>query len=144
MARDAALGDASAAVAVVRDTPVKMGKEGGVDAADPAIVKVGGVLAGVVLSAVGGDAAEELDVGFEGKGGEVQGDARTEEGTVDVAGEIAADVGGDSDGTQIGKAVVGAKGTGGGPAGVVDLALFGADGSVDRESGLGMKVCGED
>ena len=68
---DALLGDAGGAVAVVCDAPVEVREDAGVDASYPAVVGASGVLRAVVGAAVGGEAAEEFDVGLERKQGSV-------------------------------------------------------------------------
>ncbi len=133
------LRDSSAAVAVVSDTPVEVRKDGGVDSADPVIVCVGGVLGAVILLVVGGEAAEDFDVRLERDERKLEGDARAEEATVDVVGEIAASVDCEIDRAELGDAEVEAEGSGCGPAFVVDFGFFTAYGAVDRESGLGVE-----
>jgi len=90
MAGDSLLGDAGGAVAVVGDTPVEVGKNCGVDAADPAIVRACGVFSAAARTAVGGESAEKFDVGFEREERSVKGYSWSEEPAVDVVGEIAA------------------------------------------------------
>ena len=144
MAGDVAFGDAAAAVAVVGDAPVEVGENGGVDTADPTVVAAGGVLGSAAHGAVGGEAAENFEVGFEREGWKRECDARAEEAAVDVPGEIASGVGCDSDWSETGETVVEAEGSGGGPAFAVDLGLLCADGSVDADFGLGVEVGGGD
>lgn len=144
MAGDVALGNAAAAVAVVGDAPVEARENGGVDAADPTVVTAGSVLAPAVYGAVGGEAAEDFEVGFEGEGWECECNARAEEAAVDVTGEIATGVGCDGDWSEMSEAVVEAEGSCGGPAFAIDLGLLGADGSVDTKFGLRVEIGGGD
>jgi len=144
VAGDVALGDAAAAVAIVGDAPIEAGENGGVDAADPTVVAAGGALGSAAHGAVGGEAAEDFEVGFEREGWERKRDARAEETAVDITGEIAAGVGCDGDWSEVGETVVEAEGSGGGPAFAIDLGLLGADSSVDAKFGLGVEVGGGD
>src|SRR5271170_5557412 len=140
---DTLLGDTGWAVAVIGDAPVEMGEDSGVDAAYQAVVRAGGVFGTVVCAAVGGESAEQFDVGFKGEERNVKGHARAEETAVDVVGEISAGIDGDRDGSCLEESIVEAKGSGGGPAFVCDLGLLAAHRSVDREFSLCVQVGGE-
>lgn len=137
MAGDVGLRDAGGAVAVV-DAPIDTRKDGGVDASDPSVVAAGIVFGAVVLGAVGGDAAEDFDVGFDREGGKRERDAGAEEAAVYVAGEVSAGVAGDRDGAEMGEAVVDAEGPGKRPGFLIDLGFFASGSAVDAEFGLGV------
>jgi hypothetical protein len=134
----AELGDA-AAVAVVDDAPVEVGDESEIDAGDPAIGEVVRVPGAVTLRAIRGFAEEEFAVGHDGEYRNFYSETRAENAAVDVSGEVAADVGGEIEGTEVSKAVIEAEGAGGVPTGVLKAASFRSPGAVDGEFGLGVK-----
>src|ERR1700744_4795171 len=111
MAGDVGLGDGGRAIAVV-DAPIDTRKDGSVDASDPSVVAAGVVFGAVVLGAVGGDAAEDFDVGFDWHCRKGERDAGAKECAVNVAGQVTSGVAGDCDGAEMGETVVDAEGPG--------------------------------
>jgi hypothetical protein len=141
--RVSAVGGVVDAVAEVGDTPVDVGKDGGVQTDDVAVGEVvrdfeaGG-------GAVGGDAEDEFAVGFDGDDRNLYGDAWAEEAALDVAREIAASVDREINGSEVVEAVVEAEGSGSVPIIVGQTAFFATAGAVDRESGLSVEVDGKE
>ena len=73
------------AVAEVDDSPVDVGKDGGVEADYISVGEFVGVLDSAGGSRIGGDAEDEFAVGLDGKDREFDGDARASEAAVNVA-----------------------------------------------------------
>jgi len=137
--RVSAVGGVVDAVAEVRDTPIDVGKDGGVETDHVSVGEVVGIFEAGCGSAVGGDAEDEFAVGFDGDGREFYCGSRADKAALDVAGEITARVHREVDGAGMEDAVVEADGTGEGPVLIWESTFFATASAVDREPSLGVK-----